>query len=154
MLKQKDAPQGRSVPGIADQRLSRPEQDHQEEAEDSEHGEDRLLQHDPDHAGPEPGRLALDPGAEGGLARLIDVVPELAELGEPQALVGDPARPVIDHEDESAGQEQQAYQSEKAADHVSPLFLNAVSHYRAARGNSTSSVTYQACATALARPRK
>ena len=66
------------------------------------------------------GTLALRPGAERLLAGLMDIVPELAEPGEPQGLVGDPARAVIDHEDEAAGQQQKPDQSEKAADHVSP----------------------------------
>jgi hypothetical protein len=36
----------------------------------------------------------------------MDIVPELAELGKTERLIGDPARAVIDHEDESAGQQQ------------------------------------------------
>ena len=54
------------------------------------------------------GALALDPGTERLLAGLMDIVPELAKPGEPQVLVGDPARAVIDHENETAGQQQQA----------------------------------------------
>src|ERR1700719_2391270 len=108
------------IPGIADQRLSRPEQDHQQDSQDAEHCEHRLVQDHLDHAGPGPGRVALHPGPERLLARLMDVVPELAELGETERLIGDPARPVIDHEDESAGQQQQPYESEKTADHASP----------------------------------
>jgi hypothetical protein len=38
----------------------------------------------------------------------MDVVPELAEPGELQGLVGDETGAIIDHKDESAGQEQQA----------------------------------------------
>jgi hypothetical protein len=38
----------------------------------------------------------------------MDVVPELAKPGKPQGLVGDETGAVIDHKDESAGQEQQA----------------------------------------------
>ena len=59
-------------------------------------------------------------GAEGLLARLVDIVPELAEPGEPQVLVGDPAGAVIDHENETASQQQEPDQSEEAADHASP----------------------------------
>jgi hypothetical protein len=54
------------------------------------------------------------------LAGLMDVVPELAEPGEAQRLVGDPASPIIDHENESARQQQQPHKSKKAADHESP----------------------------------
>jgi hypothetical protein len=50
----------------------------------------------------------------------MDVVPEFAKPGEPQILVGDPASPVIDHENEPASQQQQPYQTEKPADHASP----------------------------------
>src|SRR5262249_33800521 len=131
---------------------SRPEQDHQEDAENAEHGKYRLLEQDADHAGPEPGRFAFDPGAEGGLARLVHVVPELAELGEPQGLVGHPARAVIDHEDESAGKKKQSTQSEKPADHAPPLLIPASARLRAYRGicgNSTSSVPYHPFATGL-----
>ena len=64
--------------------------------------------------------VTLGPGPERLLAGLMDIVPELAETGEPQRLVGDPACAVIDHEDEAAGQQQKPDQSEKAADHVSP----------------------------------
>jgi type IV secretory pathway VirB10-like protein len=51
----------------------------------------------------------------------MDVVPELAEAGEAQVLVGDPARAVIDHEDESAGEQQQPDKPEKTADHAPPI---------------------------------
>jgi len=54
------------------------------------------------------------------VAGLVDIVPELAKPGEPQALVGDETGPVIDHKDESAGQEQEANKPEKTADHASP----------------------------------
>jgi hypothetical protein len=50
----------------------------------------------------------------------MDVVPKLAEPGEMQGVVGDKSRAVIDHEDESAGQQQKSYKPEKAADHTSP----------------------------------
>src|SRR5581483_7136651 len=86
-------PPAASIPGIADQRFARPEQDHEQNPEHAQHREYRLLQHDLDDAGPEPGRLGVNPGAERLLAGLIHVVPELAELGEPQTLVGDPTRP-------------------------------------------------------------
>ena len=36
----------------------------------------------------------------------MDIVPELAKPGELQGLIGDPTRSVIDHEDESASQQQ------------------------------------------------
>src|SRR5207244_4764916 len=97
-----------SVPRIADQRLAGPEQDHEQNADHAQHGENRLIQHDLDHAVPEPGRGTLDPGPERQLAGLMDVVPELAKPGEPQGLVGDKPGAVIDHKEESAGQEQQA----------------------------------------------
>src|SRR5262249_649985 len=73
----------------------------------------------------EPGHVRLDPRPECLLAGLVDVVPELAEPGEAQVLVGHPACAVIDHEDESAGQQQEAYQSEEPADHASPKYCKA-----------------------------
>src|SRR3984957_14177197 len=109
-----------SVPRIADQRLARPEQEHQQNAQHAHHGKYRLIQHDPDDMGPEPRRNALHPDPQGLLAGLMDIVPEFAKPGKAQGLIGDPARPVIDHEDESAGQQQQSDKSEKAADHASP----------------------------------
>ncbi|MGH6642628.1 MAG: hypothetical protein ACRED3_08015, partial [Bradyrhizobium sp.] len=51
--------------------------------------------------------------------------PELPEPGEAQGLVGHEARAVIDHEDKSAGQEQQANQPEETADHTSPYVCRA-----------------------------
>src|SRR5260370_27998047 len=95
-----------SVPRIPDKRVARPEYHHQHNTQHAQHGENRLVQDDPDHAGPEPRRGAFDPGPEGLLAGLVDVVPELAEPGEPQALIGDPARPVVAHEVKSAGPQQ------------------------------------------------
>jgi hypothetical protein len=65
------------------------------------------------------------------LAGLMDIVQELAEPGEPQRLIGDPARPVIDHENKSAGQQQKPDKAEKTADHASSLSVApviAVSH--------------------------
>src|SRR5215475_8706213 len=111
----------RLVPRIADQRLARTEQQDQKDAKHAENRENRLFQDHPDDRGPEPWRLALHPGVERLLAGLVNIVPELAELGEPQGLVGDPARAVIDHEDESAGQQQQPHKSEETADHASPI---------------------------------
>src|SRR4051812_47513551 len=111
-----------SIPGIADQRLARPEQQHQEDAQHAHHGENRLVENDLDDV-PEPGRRSLDHGPERLLTGLMDVVPELAEAGEPQILVGDPAGPVIDHENEPASQQQQPNQTEKPADHTSPCYL-------------------------------
>src|SRR3954470_17734675 len=96
-----------SVPRIADQRLAGPEQDHQQDSDRAQHGENRLVEQELVDAVPEPGRMALDPGLERGLAGLVDIVPELAEPGETQGLVGNETGPVIDHKDESAGQEQQ-----------------------------------------------
>jgi len=55
----------------------------------------------------------------------MDVVPELTEPGEPQVLVGDPARAVIDHENKAAGQQQQPHKPEKTADHASPYICRA-----------------------------
>jgi hypothetical protein len=40
------------------------------------------------------------------LARLMDIVPELTEPGETQGVVGNEARPVIDHENKATGQQQ------------------------------------------------
>jgi hypothetical protein len=40
-------------------------------------------------------------------------------------LIGDPARSVIDHENESAGQQQKPDKSEKTADHASPYICRA-----------------------------
>src|ERR1700760_2395156 len=135
-----------SAPGIADQRLARPEQQHQQDAEHAHDSENRLVQQHPDDAVPQPGGVALDPGPECRLAGLIDVVPELAEPGEAQGLVGHPAGAVIDHEDETAGQQQQPDKSEKTADHPSPSISrapNAASHYRSGGRNSTSSAPYR-----------
>src|SRR4051812_15221562 len=53
----------------------------------------------------------------------MHVVPEFPKAGESQALVGDPARAVIDHENEPASQQQQSHQTEKPADHASPCRL-------------------------------
>src|SRR6266481_5866159 len=105
-----------SVPRIADQRLARTEQDHQQDTDHAEHGKGRLVQNDLDDAGPKPGHIAFHPGPERLLAGLMDVVPELPEAREAQGLIGDKARAVIDHEDESAGQQQQPDKSEKTAD--------------------------------------
>src|SRR5437016_599401 len=77
----------RSVPGIADQRFPRPEQDHQHDAQNAHDGKNRLVQHHLDHAVPEPGNVTLDPSPKGLLAGLMDIVPELAEPGEAQVLV-------------------------------------------------------------------
>src|SRR6185312_8494646 len=98
---------GGSVARIADQWLAGPEQDHEQNADHAQHGKNRLIQQDLDDAVPEPRRGPLGPGPECKLAGLMDVVPELAEPGEPQGLVGDETGAVIDHKDESAGQEQQ-----------------------------------------------
>src|ERR1700674_3055727 len=113
-----------SVPRIADQRLARPEQQHQQNAQQAHHGKYRLVQHDPDDMGPEPRRNALHPDPEVLLAVLRNIVPEFAKSGKAQGLIGHPARPIIDHEDKSARQEQQPDKSEKAADHASPYICN------------------------------
>src|SRR6202041_449108 len=68
---------------------------------------------------------AFDPDTKCLLAGLVDVVPELAKPGKAQGVVGDVPRPVIDHEDEPAGQQQQSHQTEKAADHASPTISRA-----------------------------
>src|SRR3982074_810006 len=60
------------------------------------------------------------PGPERLLAGLVNIVPELAKPGETQGLVGHEPGPVIDHEDKSAGQKQQADKPEQTADHASP----------------------------------
>src|SRR5439155_17174840 len=39
-------------------------------------------------------------------------------------LIGDPACAVVDHENESTGQQQKPDKSEKTADHASPLYLS------------------------------
>jgi hypothetical protein len=75
--------------------------------------------------------MAFHPGPECLLAGLMDIVPELAKPGKAQGLIGDPTCSVIDHENKSAGQQQQPDKSEKAADHASPYICrarNAVSH--------------------------
>ena len=66
------------------------------------------------------GAVASDPGPERLLAGLVNIVPELAKAGETQVLVGYEPRTVIDHEDEPAGQQQQADKPKKTADHASP----------------------------------
>src|ERR1700755_3068333 len=115
-----------SIPRITDQRLARPEQQHQQNAQNSHDRKNRLIQHNLDDTVPEPGRGALKPGPESLLAGLMDIVPELAKTGETQGLVGHPAGAVIDHENESAGQQQQPHKSEKTADHASPCICRAV----------------------------
>src|SRR3984957_12255173 len=80
----------RSVPRIADQRLARPEQQHQQNTQYAHHRKNRLVQDHPDDTVPEPGRVALNPGPERLLAGLMNIVPELAKTGKPQGLVGDP----------------------------------------------------------------
>src|SRR5216684_4018178 len=120
-----DGAYSRSVSGISDQRLAGPEQQHQQDTQHTHHGKHRLIQNDLDDAGPEPGRNALHPGPKRLLAGLVNIVPELTEPSEPQGLIGDPARAVIDHENKSAGQQQQPYKSEKTADHASPYVARA-----------------------------
>src|SRR3954453_11946994 len=110
----------RSVPRITDQRLAGPKKNHEQNADNAQHGENRLVQQHLDDAVPEPGRRTLYRGAKRQLAGLVDVVPELPEPGETQGLVGDEPRAVIDHEDKSAGEEQQANQPKETADHASP----------------------------------
>src|SRR6266403_5531239 len=125
------APHSCSVSRIADQRLARPEQQHQQNTEHAHNRENRLLQNDLDDAGPEPWRRTLHPGLKHPLAGLMDVVPELTKSGETQGLIGDPARAVVDHENESTGQQQQPEEPEKTADHASPYIVapeSAASH--------------------------
>src|ERR1700730_4904870 len=117
-------PYSRSVPRIADQRLARPEQQHQQDTQHAHHGENRLVQDNFD-AAPEPRRGGVHPAPERLLAGLMDIVPEFAETGKTQGLIGDPARAVIDHEDKSAGQQQQPHKSKKTADHASPYVFRA-----------------------------
>src|SRR5258705_4820676 len=112
-----------SVSRIADQRLTRPEQQHQQNTEHAHNRENRLLQNDLDDAGPEPWRRTLHPGLKRPLAGLMDIVPELTKPGETEGLIGDPARAVVDHENESAGQQQKPDKSEKTADHASPYIV-------------------------------
>src|SRR5258708_21637606 len=107
------APHSCSVSRIANQRLARPEQQHQQNTEHAHNCENRLLQNDLDDAGPEPWRLTLHPGLKRPLACLMDVVPELTKPGETEGLIGDPARAVVDHEHESAGQKQKPDKPEK-----------------------------------------
>jgi hypothetical protein len=54
----------------------------------------------------------------------MHVIPELAEPRETQGIVGDKTRSIIDHKDETAGQQQEPYKAEKTADHVSPNRLS------------------------------
>src|SRR5258708_33171435 len=109
-----------SVSRIADQRLARPEQQHQQNAEYAHNRENRLLKNDLDHAGPEPWRRMLHPDLKRPLAGLMDVVPELTKSGETQGLIGDPARAVVDHKNNSTGQRQQPEEQEKSAAHAAP----------------------------------
>src|SRR3954451_13981370 len=111
------------ISGVTDQRLARPEQQDQQNAEHTHHREHRLVEDDLDHAVPEPGSGALDHGAERLLTGLMDIVPELAKSRKAQVLVGDPAGSVIDHENKTAGQQQQSDHTEKPADHASPCYL-------------------------------
>ena len=71
------------------------------------------------------GAVASDPGPERLLAGLVNIVPELAKPGETQGLVGYEPRAVIDHEDEPAGQQQQADKPKETADHASPYICAA-----------------------------
>src|SRR3984893_10397788 len=125
-----------SVPRIADQRLAGPEHQHQQNTQYAHHGKNRLVQDNPAEAGPEPGRMALHPSAECLLAGLMDIVPELTKPGEPEGLIGDPARPVIDHENKSAGQQQQPHKSEKTADHASPYLCRVRKRSQALTGRA------------------
>jgi hypothetical protein len=102
-----------------------PGQQHKHVAKDGHDRGDRLVQDEADHIVPEPGREAFDPDTKCLLAGLVDVVPELAKPGKAQGVVGDVPCPVIDHEDKSAGQQQQSHQTEKAADHASPTISRA-----------------------------
>src|SRR5258707_4906465 len=135
----------RLVPRVADQRFAGPEQDHQQDADHPQHGKNRLVQQDFDDAVPEPGRGTLHPGPERLLAGLVNIVPELAKPGETQGLIGHEPRAVIDHEDESAGQKQQADKPEETADHASPYICRAgwlAAQYRGSLRNSTPSASY------------
>src|SRR5260370_38796260 len=67
----------------------------------------------------------MQPVHERLVVGLMDLVPELPNPGETQGLVGDPARSVIDHENKSAGQQQQSDKPEKTADHASPYIYRA-----------------------------
>jgi len=49
-------------------------------------------------------------------------------------LIGDPARAVVDHENESAGQQQKPDKSEKTADHASPYICRALKTQPAING--------------------
>src|SRR6266567_2453836 len=80
-----------SVPRIADQRLARPEHQHQQNTQYAHDGKNRLVEDHPDDTVPEPGRMTLHPGPKRLLAGLVNIVPELAELREVQGLVGDTA---------------------------------------------------------------
>src|SRR5579871_5530999 len=51
----------------------------------------------------------------------MDVIPELAEPGKAQGIVGHEASAVVNHEDKSAREEQQPDQTEKSPDHASPI---------------------------------
>eukprot|EP01035_Chromulina_nebulosa_P004782 gene4782-6516_t len=79
--------QAASVAGIADQRLAWPEQQQQHDTYDTHDRPDRLVQDDPDHTIPQPGRNPVHHGVEGSLAGLVDVVPEFAQPGQAQGLV-------------------------------------------------------------------
>jgi hypothetical protein len=64
--------------------------------------------------------MALHPTPERLLTGLVNIVPELTKPGEPQSLVGHPARPVIDHEDKAAGEQQEPQKSKNTPDHAPP----------------------------------
>ena len=55
----------------------------------------------------------------------MNIVPELPKAGETQGLVGHETGPVINHEDESADQKQQADKPEETSDHASPYICRA-----------------------------
>src|SRR3954451_24195703 len=143
-----------SLTRIADQRLGGAEQQHQHNPQKAHDRENRLVQNHCDGA-VEPGRVPLHPGPESLLAGLVNIIPELTEPSEAQGLVGDPAGSVINHEDESAGQQQQAQKTEKTADHASPYIsgpkMSAIGG--AIPGNSASSAGYQLFRPPLRVPR-
>src|SRR5947209_1796521 len=116
-LPSQDAAGQRSVARVTDQTPPRPEQQHQENTDDPEHCKGRLIQHDLDPIGPEPGRMTFERDPQGLLARLMDIVPEFGEFGQPQRLVRNRALAVVDQEDESGGEQEKTDKTKEPPDH-------------------------------------
>src|SRR5262245_49896614 len=110
-----------SIPGVADQPLFGPEDQHQEDTDDAKDGPGRLVEDELAGAVPEPGDARLEHGLQRLLACLVDVVPELAEAGQAYCLIGNRALTVIDKEYEACGEQQQPDKAKQTTDHASHL---------------------------------